>query len=112
MRRFPSRKKSKNLALHFQENIVPYLMVSIKRLHYDKGFYPALDVDGLYEILNTNETQALALIINPALLGVGGGSSDASNQGSNAFERSVRGQAKVKEKVDLNASLGPSGRPS
>ncbi len=28
-----------------QENPVPYLMVAIKRLHCDRGFYPLVDID-------------------------------------------------------------------
>ena len=30
-----------------QENPVPYLMVAIRRLHYDRGFYPNVDIDRL-----------------------------------------------------------------
>ncbi len=60
----------------FQENPVPFIMVAIKRLHYDADFYPGVDVDKLHDILTTTETLAL---INPALL--------KASKPTNAFER-------------------------
>jgi hypothetical protein len=62
-----------------QENIVPHLMVAIKRLHYEKGFYPMPDMDRLYTILTATTTLG---ILNPALLGAG-----EPPKGRNAFER-------------------------
>ena len=43
------------------ENIVPYLLQAVKKLQYDKGFYPMLDCDFLIEILTTDIALKLVL---------------------------------------------------
>ena len=63
-----------------QENLVPFLMRAIKRLHIDKFFYPLPDVEELYNILTTRDTLAM---LNPSLLETAG----AMKEATNAFER-------------------------
>lgn len=59
------------------ENLVPYVMVTVKRLHFDSRFYPKPDMEKLYEILTSANTLQM---LNPDLLlatgGGGGGSND------------------------------------
>ena len=43
------------------ENIVPHLLQAVKKLQYDKGFYPTLDCDFLVEILTTDIALKLVL---------------------------------------------------
>ena len=43
------------------ENIVPYLIHAVKQLHYDSGFYPMLDIDGLVKILSTENPLSLVM---------------------------------------------------
>ena len=49
------------------ENLVPHLLQAVKKLHYDKGFYPMFDCDFLIEILTTDI--ALKLVL-PNMLGL------------------------------------------
>lgn len=56
----------------FQESIIPHLILSIRGLAGEKGFYPTPDVTKLYAVL----TSANALtMINPALLATSQGNS-------------------------------------
>ena len=43
------------------ENIVPYLIHAVKQLHYDSGFYPMLDIDGLVKILSIENPLSLVM---------------------------------------------------
>lgn len=72
-------KRAHEKFFRIDEQLVPHLMVALKRLHAEKTFYPMPDMDRLYTILTTD---TLLSVINPDLMLTNVG-------GANPFERYV-----------------------
>jgi hypothetical protein len=81
-----------------------YLLASLARLKPEKGFYPALDIAGLYKILTTEQSLVLA---HPGLAGqqedVYGGSvagSGKEERGGDRYQVNMRRKQKMREEEE------------